>query len=99
MVILTDVFYDFQLTIRAQDNGSPRRSATETVFITVRRNLNNPEFSTTQYSTTILETTSPGTSILRVQASDRDSNVGFIILSLQFCRYIQFSFSKIIQLK
>lgn len=73
----------FQLTLRARDNGSPRLFDTETVFVTVRRNLNTPQFTSNQYATTILETTTPGTSILRVTATDFDTTVS--ISSIAYC--------------
>lgn len=69
----------FQLTIRAQDNGTPRLSDTETVFVTILRNMNAPVFSRNAYSATILETQAPGTSVLNVQATDAD-----IVVSLKF---------------
>ncbi|KAH3873303.1 hypothetical protein DPMN_036535 [Dreissena polymorpha] len=62
----------YRLTIRAQDNGSPRQADTETVFVTIQRNLNAPVFTQNAYQSTILETQAPGTSVLTVRANDLD---------------------------
>ena len=65
----------FQLRVRAQDNGSPRLFDVEIVTITVNRNLNTPQFLQSAYIVSILETTSPGTQVLQVQARDNDISV------------------------
>ena len=44
-----------QLKVLAEDGGSPPRSATATVSITVERNLAAPEFTPGRYETEILE--------------------------------------------
>ena len=59
-VILTFVnrrlmFDLLQLKVLAEDGGSPPRSATATVSITVERNLAAPEFTPQRYETEILE--------------------------------------------
>ena len=69
--------------MRAQDSGSPRLFDTEVVYVTVNRNLNTPEFLQSQYISSILETTTPGTSILQVQARDTDISVRVQLLDIK----------------
>ena len=49
------MFVLLQLKVLAEDGGSPPRSATATVSITVERNLAAPEFTPGRYETEILE--------------------------------------------
>ena len=49
------MFNLLQLKVLAEDGGSPPRSATATVSITVERNLAAPEFTPQRYETEILE--------------------------------------------
>ncbi|NWX92287.1 CAD23 protein, partial [Nothoprocta pentlandii] len=61
-------------TIRASDNGSPRRSAEIPVYLQiVDINDNNPIFSQPSYQKSVFEDVPLGTVILRVQATDADS--------------------------
>ncbi|NWU98686.1 CAD23 protein, partial [Upupa epops] len=61
-------------TIRASDNGSPRRSAEIPVYLQiVDINDNNPVFSQPSYQKAVFEDVPLGTVILRVQAMDADS--------------------------
>ncbi|NXA36649.1 CAD23 protein, partial [Eudromia elegans] len=61
-------------TIRASDNGSPRRSAEIPVYLQiVDINDNNPVFSQLSYQKSVFEDVPLGTVILRVQATDADS--------------------------
>lgn len=74
-VHLVHMFYILylQLSIRASDNGNPSLFTTVTANINVNRNLNAPIFDTNQnYVFTILETTDPGSSIFKLEASDSD---------------------------
>ena len=59
----------------AKDSGSPARSATVIVYVTVQRNFFSPTFLQTSYDATILETLDLGVSITAVSAGDRDSLV------------------------
>ncbi|NXN93926.1 CAD23 protein, partial [Rhinopomastus cyanomelas] len=61
-------------TMRASDNGSPRRSAEIPVYLQiVDINDNNPIFSQPSYQRAVFEDVPLGTVILRVQAVDADS--------------------------
>ncbi|NXG28840.1 CAD23 protein, partial [Dromaius novaehollandiae] len=61
-------------TIRASDNGSPRRSAEIPVYLQiVDVNDNNPIFSQPSYQKAVFEDVPLGTVILRVKATDADS--------------------------
>ncbi|XP_075279271.1 cadherin-23 isoform X3 [Opisthocomus hoazin] len=61
-------------TIRASDNGSPRRSAEIPVYLQiVDINDNNPIFSQPSYQKAVFEDVPLGTVILRVKATDADS--------------------------
>ena len=63
--------------MRAQDRGSPPKSATGMLLVNVTRNLNPPFFSVgnTNYNADILETQTPGVEIVDVDATDSDTNV------------------------
>ncbi|XP_041889434.1 cadherin-23 isoform X10 [Corvus kubaryi] len=61
-------------TIRASDNGSPRRSAEIPVYLQiVDINDNNPVFSQPSYQKAVFEDVPLGTVIVRVMATDADS--------------------------
>ncbi|NXN10050.1 CAD23 protein, partial [Indicator maculatus] len=61
-------------TMRASDNGSPRRSAEIPVYLQiVDINDNNPVFSQPSYQKAVFEDVPLGTVVLRVQATDADS--------------------------
>uniref|UniRef100_A0A8C0IBR3 Cadherin related 23 n=1 Tax=Bubo bubo TaxID=30461 RepID=A0A8C0IBR3_BUBBB len=61
-------------TVRASDNGSPRRSAEIPVYLQiVDINDNNPVFSQPSYQKAVFEDVPLGTVILSVQATDADS--------------------------
>ncbi|WAQ96421.1 FAT4-like protein [Mya arenaria] len=65
------------MTVRATDDGIPPRSSAVNaqVRINIIRNENDPAFINTPYIRTISETTSVGTSILTVTATDQDNVV------------------------
>ncbi|PKU35736.1 hypothetical protein llap_13959 [Limosa lapponica baueri] len=71
-------------TVRASDNGSPRRSAEIPVYLQiVDINDNNPVFNQPSYQKAVFEDVPLGTVILRVQATDADSgNFALIQYSL-----------------
>ncbi|XP_067408764.1 cadherin-23 isoform X1 [Emydura macquarii macquarii] len=61
-------------TVRASDNGSPRRSAEIPVYLQiVDINDNNPIFGQPSYQKPVFEDVPLGTVILRVRATDADS--------------------------
>ncbi|XP_019363367.1 PREDICTED: cadherin-23 isoform X2 [Gavialis gangeticus] len=61
-------------TVRASDNGSPRRSSEIPVYLQiVDINDNNPIFSQPSYQKAVFEDVPLGTVILRVKATDADS--------------------------
>uniref|UniRef100_A0A8D2J387 Cadherin domain-containing protein n=1 Tax=Varanus komodoensis TaxID=61221 RepID=A0A8D2J387_VARKO len=61
-------------TLRASDNGAPRRSAEIPVYLEiVDINDNNPIFSQPSYQKPVFEDVPLGTVILRVRATDADS--------------------------
>lgn len=65
----------FKIRLLAADGGSPRRTSTATVLVTVRRNLVRPAFVANFYNETILETTAVGQTIVTVRATDSDPQV------------------------
>lgn len=73
-------FLLLQLRIRANDNGSPPRSAEAVVKITVRRNFQTPQLNQNSYSFQLKETFPVGNAFLTISATDTDSQV------LQTCR-------------
>ncbi len=73
------------LTIRAYDNGSPRKESTMTMTINVQDvNDNKPVFNATVYTVKVVETMPINTRFLHVNATDKDSgNGGRIMFLLQ----------------
>ncbi|KAM3615537.1 uncharacterized protein V6R79_003654 [Siganus canaliculatus] len=62
------------ITITAADKGSPKMEATMNLSVLIEdANDNDPEFSQSVYSLTLSEDIPRGTSVLRVQAHDRDT--------------------------
>ncbi|XP_071105182.1 protocadherin gamma-B1-like [Haliotis cracherodii] len=59
--------------IVAQDGGSPPRSATALLYVTVTRNFARPLWSSATYATSIPETAPVLENILRVTATDSDA--------------------------
>lgn len=68
----------------AQDGGSPQRSATSTVLITVTRNLNPPQLLQQNYTVSIFETQNLGESIVQIQATDQDVGVSSLFIQIPF---------------
>ena len=64
-----------QLKVIAADGGTPSKVTTATVEVTVKRNLNRPEFSPNRYEVEILETQALGEAITTVLARDADAQV------------------------
>ncbi|XP_056625232.1 protocadherin alpha-8-like isoform X2 [Triplophysa dalaica] len=70
-----------QLTLTAVDGGKPPRSSTMQIVVNVEDvNDNIPVFSRSLYKARVNENTPPGTSIITVQAIDRDEGVNGQIL-------------------
>ncbi|KAK3745550.1 hypothetical protein RRG08_040225, partial [Elysia crispata] len=65
----------YQLIIQAQDNAIQPKSATATVTITIQRNEHKPVFNPSSYNANITEDFEISSSILKVTASDDDSNI------------------------
>ncbi|XP_060751240.1 protocadherin gamma-A10-like isoform X23 [Tachysurus vachellii] len=79
---------EYNITVMATDSGNPPMSTTKVLNIKVSDvNDNVPIFSQSSYYTYIMENNSPGVSICRVTAIDRDSNynarVSFILEDTQ----------------
>ncbi|XP_047023780.1 fat-like cadherin-related tumor suppressor homolog [Helicoverpa zea] len=67
---------EHRLLVRATDAGTPPRSATATLRLTVADvNDNPPEFEFHQYRAAVPELDAPGTQVLRVRATSRDAGV------------------------
>jgi len=62
--------------VLAQDGGTPRLSATATVYISVERNLNTPIWQQQNYSRTVNEIQELGVTLFNLQALDADVQVG-----------------------
>ncbi|XP_061182374.1 protocadherin Fat 4-like [Saccostrea echinata] len=62
----------YKLRLLAEDGGSPKKTATATVDITVNRNLAAPQFNPATYSQTIIENFPVGSEIVTVTATDSD---------------------------
>ena len=64
----------YSLTIKAEDQGNPRRSSTcETTIRVIDRNDNDPVFLETKYKARISENVDVGTPVMSVTATDADS--------------------------
>ncbi|XP_032512432.2 fat-like cadherin-related tumor suppressor homolog isoform X2 [Danaus plexippus] len=67
---------EHRLLVRASDAGQPPRSATSTVRLTVADvNDNPPEFEFQHYHAAVPEIDAPGTEVVRVMATSRDTGV------------------------
>ena len=69
---LSCIFLFFQLLVTAFDTGAPSAVVSETVIITVNRNLNTPVFDQQDYVTTIYDYEPIGSSVVDVNAVDAD---------------------------
>lgn len=71
---------DYEIQVIARDQGIPQQSSTATVFLRVEDvNDNNPEFYPKRYFVALADDTAIGTSVLKVQATDRDDGDNAII--------------------
>ncbi|KAM4585679.1 protocadherin gamma-A11-like [Fundulus diaphanus] len=75
---------DLHLKLIAVDGGSPQKSGSVNIDVTVLdANDNIPVFNQTVYKTTVVENTAKGTSVITVNATDADSGPnGLITYSL-----------------
>lgn len=63
----------YSLYITARDRGKPSRVGSCNITITVEdQNDNDPQFTQNRYTASISENTPPGSSVLTVQATDKD---------------------------
>ncbi|KAK7075982.1 calcium ion binding [Halocaridina rubra] len=75
---------EYHLNVTASDHGQPPRSAMQVIEVYIEDvNDNPPKFSQPVYHANVSEGAPPGTSVIRVTASDRDhgtnSNLTYII--------------------
>ena len=82
-LIVTDLS-SLQIQVRARDSGIPVKEAQVFATVNVARNPSLPEFTPDVYRATIKEDRTPGTSILRVTATDADG-VSFSSIFFSFC--------------
>lgn len=69
-----DTAPDYRFFIRAEDHGLPPKSATATVYVKVNRNSNVPVFTQARYYANISETDSKDHPVIKVSASDPDTD-------------------------
>ena len=63
----------YELIVTAEDDGTPKLSSDTKVIITVSDvNDNSPIFKNTEYTKTISESVGPGSTLIRVTATDKD---------------------------
>lgn len=66
----------FNLTFEAVDNGTPRRSSTAYIIVTVNdANDHPPEFEHTEYTVSLSEFTKPYSYVANLRATDKDEGV------------------------
>lgn len=75
---------NYTLSVVATDTGTPPLHASRTIHLQVTDvNDNAPEFEEQEYHANVMEVSDPGTSVIRVQAYDRDEgNNSAIVYSL-----------------
>ena len=66
------------------DGGTPPRSASALVDITVTRNLRDPEFTQDSMRVSIPDNSPPGLAVATVEATDGDRRVNILIFCTQF---------------
>ena len=62
----------FKVRLQVNDGGTPSKSSTAMLTVTVNRNLFDPVFNPVNYNITIYEDQTLGEEILRVTATDAD---------------------------
>lgn len=70
----------FQIRVSVTDGGNPAKTATATVICRVNRNLNAPSFEPERVDLELLENHPLGVPIVDVNATDRDTKVGNILI-------------------
>ncbi|XP_036359005.1 uncharacterized protein LOC115211772 [Octopus sinensis] len=73
--LLTDRVISYRLELKAYDSAEPDNFATTTLIVNVRRNPNAPVFLSSSYTKDIRESLSPGSSVLKVSATDSDRDI------------------------
>lgn len=76
------IFIFIQIRVRAYDGG--QKTAEALITVTVNRNLNDPVFSPAQYEKEILDNEPLASSIVKVVASDADTQVIYLYLFHRF---------------
>ena len=69
----------FQLRVRVQDGGDPKKFDTEVLTVRVTRNLRKPIMVAGNYQKRILEIQAIGVELLRLNANDNDNFVSILI--------------------
>lgn len=70
----------YEILVIARDQGMPPQSSTATVYLSVLDvNDNNPEFYPQKYFVPVSEDVKPGTSILKITATDKDEGENAMI--------------------
>ncbi|KAL5018741.1 hypothetical protein ScPMuIL_004463 [Solemya velum] len=70
--LTNDILDSYKIQVTAYDDGSPGKTATATVTVSVVHNPNTPQFSLPSYSTTIWEYESVTSEVIRLTATDAD---------------------------
>ena len=66
------------------DGGTPPRSASALVDITVTRNLRDPEFRQDTVRVSIPDNSPPGVAVISVEATDSDRRVSTVIFFTEY---------------
>nr|XP_034314273.1 protocadherin-like wing polarity protein stan [Crassostrea gigas] len=70
----TDIRQQYDLVVTAYDSGSPGKTATATLTLTVVKNPSVPEITSGPHRVTIWEDRAPGSNILNITARDNDGD-------------------------
>ena len=84
------------MTIQATDHGYPARNSSNTARVTVRitRNRREPEFDDDPYSLAIEETLDVGKEVMRMTATDSDSEVGLLKREISYFLFSTENFNR-----
>ncbi len=67
-----DIATFYSLRVQVYDSANPNQKAQTVINIQVRRNINSPVFSKSNYEAAVVETYPIGASVVSVSASDAD---------------------------
>ncbi|XP_065921690.1 protocadherin Fat 4 isoform X2 [Magallana gigas] len=70
----TDIRQQYDLVVTAYDSGSPGKTATATLTLTVVKNPSVPEITSGPHRVTIWEDRAPGSNIMSITARDNDGD-------------------------